>query len=1017
MKVFWSSLLGAAIGLSCGGAAVAQAASSNPNVVLSEMQAAKPDLASARRAAGLTIPVAMGSLTLEEGVVVPATPVAGAPRAFVFVGKGRFKFTPPDAVERQQLELFAGGETLDEPVTSAVIETAGTEIPAALSALPAAAIDAARTKEVRTVYAAWNDGLDRKHLGVETLMLGALFEPQAPLATTVLAMHGATLGDFHLRIDPTAREQVSLGQWVQTKRDEASLREIKDYYAQERRLDRLPDHVAVDFAGADDVWVSASLRGPDGKDAAGLRGFAVKRCALDATLDPYSGTMTTKGRLALEALGAGRRAARFALADALRVKAARVAGRDVFFRQKYGTVLVVLPDAPAVGAASELEIEYAGNVFDRVSGLAFARRAAFWYPTQAEDRPTFDVTFHYPKSLAVVAGGRRAADGVAADGLAWVRRETTRPSRRFDFEVGSFRTLEKTVGHVTVRLALDARSDLLLGDRRNGMLEAAASAVAYYEKTFAPYPLDELTVVTSLAGTDVLDDPDAVLRRGYRPLLNSPQTSRGPRGCLGLTVLATNAAVPREIARQWWGELVEFAGPRDEWLGEALSAYAALPLLRERSGTAVRDDVVWRDNLPLGAVPPGPSAAFRSEPFHFRALLRKWKADLASSPFDGRRTLGNYGALAVGRSAPTSFDEGGAWAIPLQQMIREEKGALVLGSLAAAFRDDASFLAALSTVATKYAGRAVSTEEFLAQCGAAGGADLGPLARPLIYGAGLPEVFYDYEIRQAADGKWIVSGTAESAPAATQRLAVRRANGGGLDVARVKLDRRMDESFVLSVPIVVETRGEGGTSRSVAGKVLLRGAKSEFSATFDSKPERLIFDPDDSVCALFRNMKDDRKPALAAAADLAADRGENAEARRLYAEALEAEMPVGAGAGAGERRALKRVRSDVDSRARIELLRLDLDEGRLREAEARLAGLSAPERGEWEARLRLLQGRPDLAYKALAYRISLISSTRDDALTAGLLAVAAKQTNHLDDYERARRIAVRGGADLSLLEQ
>ena len=1016
MKVLWSSLLGAAIGLSCGGASVAQAAAPNPNVVLSELQAAKPDLASARRAAGLTLPVEMGSLTLEEGVVVPATPVAGAPRAFVFVGKGRFKFTPPDAVERRQLALYTGGETLDEPVTSAVIETAGAEIPAALATLPAATVDAARSKEVRDVYAAWNGGLDRKHVGVETLMLAALVEPRGGLSATALAMHGATLGDFHLRIDPTAREQVSLGQWVQTKNEAKPLREIEDYYRQERRLKRLPDHVALDFAGADDVWVSASLRGPDGKETAGVRGFAVTRCALDATLDPYSGTMTTKGRLSLEPLGEGRRAARFALADALRIKSVRAAGRDVFFRQRYGAALVVLPEAPAAGAAVELEIEYAGNVFDRVSGLAFARRAALWYPTQAEDRPTFDVTFRYPKSLAVVAGGRRAGGGVGADGLAWERRETTRPSRRFDFEVGAFRTLEKTVGHVTVRLALDARSDVLLGDRRGGMLDAAASAVAYYEKTIAPYPLDELTVVSSLAGNDALGDPNDSLRPGYRPDFVSPRTLRGPRGCLGLTVLSTNAAVSREIARQWWGEIVDFAGPRDEWLGEALSAYAALAPMRAQPGISLRDDVVRMGRQPLAAVSPSPSWPEGAEPLSFRGVQRKWKVDLAATPFGGARPLAEHGALAVGRSAPTSFDEGGAWAIPMQQMIREAKGALVLGSLAAAFPDDASFLAALSTVATKNAGRAVSTEEFLAQCGAAAGTDLGPLARPLIDGVGLPEVFYDYEVRRAADGKWIVSGAAEAAPPATPRLAVRRTAGGAFDVTRVKLDRRMDASFALFVPIVVETRDDRGELRSVPGKVLLRGARTEFSATLDARPERVIFDPDSLVCALFRNMKDDRKPALAAAAGLAADRGESAEARRLYAAALEADIPMDGAATANERRAMKRLRSDLDARARIELLRLDLDEGRLREAEAALAGLPAKERAEGEARLRLLQGRPDLAYKALAYRRPLIGATRDDALTAALLAAAAKQTDHLDDYERARRIAVRGGADLSPLQ-
>ena len=64
-----------------------------------------------------------------------------------------------------------------------------------------------------------------------------------------------------------------------------------------------------------------------------------------------------------------------------------------------------------------------------------------------------------------------------------------------DFEVGKFRTLKRTAGHVEITLAVDPFvQEFLDRDGREDLLAAVAGALGYFEETFGPYPLDQLTV-------------------------------------------------------------------------------------------------------------------------------------------------------------------------------------------------------------------------------------------------------------------------------------------------------------------------------------------------------------------------------------------------------------------------------------------------------------------------------------------------------------------------------------------
>jgi len=83
---------------------------------------ARPDLAV--RVQGFRLGTGLGAVFLDDGVLVPAEPVAGRPVEWVFVGDGRAHLEPPDEVERGQMELFTGAPVLDERFDRAVFAIA-----------------------------------------------------------------------------------------------------------------------------------------------------------------------------------------------------------------------------------------------------------------------------------------------------------------------------------------------------------------------------------------------------------------------------------------------------------------------------------------------------------------------------------------------------------------------------------------------------------------------------------------------------------------------------------------------------------------------------------------------------------------------------------------------------------------------------------------------------------------------------------------------------------------------------
>src|ERR1700759_1660687 len=102
-------------------AGVLHAQAPDPAALQAAIAGAKLDAARAVTLKNVKLGMGPGMLRLDDGVLIPATPVGGRTLEMVFLGKGRLEVEPPDAVEGGQLDLFTGGSRLDAEFKEAVL--------------------------------------------------------------------------------------------------------------------------------------------------------------------------------------------------------------------------------------------------------------------------------------------------------------------------------------------------------------------------------------------------------------------------------------------------------------------------------------------------------------------------------------------------------------------------------------------------------------------------------------------------------------------------------------------------------------------------------------------------------------------------------------------------------------------------------------------------------------------------------------------------------------------------------
>lgn len=965
---------------------------------LAEIAACQLDTAKAVTVRGLALNTGMATLKVDTGTFFPASPVAGRVTEAVFLGKARLVLDPPDEIERAQLEIFTGRTRLEVEISEAAFVLASDRAAEAVFKRSPAAVEPPLASRATELFATWKASPERKQLDVDGAILADSLGDAFAQGYFAGWFQSAELGKFLYLVEPSSVEQVTLGQFVPIDLTEKEKRKAAKLIHREQRRGRLIG-LEVEDLGQWDTWVSASLRGAAAGPTPGDPGFEPERYVVDLSLADRDLAVSGRAQIQLRATLGITRIVHLAVHSELEVtKVLGEGGEALPFRQTGGEVMVVLPRAPAAGETAVVEAHFDGELLEKVEGGVFLlAETVNWHPHAGDvDRATYDVTFHWPGRLELLAGGKRVGGGAEKSGRQWERRSIDLPAAGLGFEVGKFHLTTRQAGHVAIRLGMMP----FAGEGRKGIeeriLDAASRSLTYFEEAFGPYPLDELILVltprlysqallgfVTLSAVMMAEDSLLVWLIG----LEDPRT-----------------VIAHEVAHQWWGHQVGWLGYRDQWLSEAMANYAAVLFARNELGGELR---------------------------YARGPTSDWQAALLEETADGR-PIESLGPLVLG--ARLSSSRGG----DAYSSIVYRKGAVVLDMLARRFGEQA-FLGMLKKTAEVAAHRAISTEIFLDALERQSGVELDGFAGQFIYGTGLPEVYYDYTFAQAEGGKWKVTGTArQSAPYRFRYRVVESA--GGFDVGRERIDlaRVADSALIVPVQIALydptkqeEKKAKRSEARAIGnsllwGHILLRGESTPLSFELDHEPKEVWLDRREEVFGRFFNQRrHPKRMLLYQAIDLAAA-GRREEALALAAQALAAETFSGPryedSPGPED---LEAEAQSLDGQVHLLLGRLHLDAGRDAEARSALGAardLLEPGKHPWrkgeidllDARLALHEKDFERAYRLLRKGV-VKQGTIEGAEGSLLLAIAARATGHTEEAKQAIEDAKQGGAEVGVL--
>ncbi|MFQ5718271.1 MAG: M1 family metallopeptidase [Acidobacteriota bacterium] len=790
-----------------------------------------------------------------NGVVYPATPVAGRVMEMLFVGHGRILLDPPDAIEAHQLDLFTDSTTMDAPFHEAIlVVTSDEDRERLLATRDTSAENEIRLAQARRRWEWWKNSGERRVLGVEPALfrraiddVGAEEYFAAHLTSGMVAKHFQETAEFFYAEEPQETEQVTLGRFTAFSdiADADEARRIQRILSESRRHGR---NAALQFndLGRLETWMKFPLKGTAGRPGGGLPGFEPERYEIDVEVDKKDQHLTGVTRLHLvDRDRGGRRSVQLTLSPDYTVnRIVSEDGNDLFFNQVQNNIMVVLDKPAANGGHTVVQVEYTGNVLAKVKKGSFVLGDTFgWYPHAGSvDRAVYDVTFRWPWWLQLVASGKRV-EGGQDKGMRWERRRLDFPSAAFAFQMGKFELTRVQAGHVAVTFAYDKDTRKLWEADIDEIQKTTIASLQFFEQTFGPYPLDQMTVVTLpqsgsqgflgfiMLSSTMIDDRDLL-----ETLFRTPDR---------------RAIIAHEIAHQWWGHLVGWRSYRDQWLSEAMAEYSSLLYSREKLGGRHQ---------------------FEAGPF------AGWDTRILQT-FNGM-TLESLGPVVLGnRLAGISAQ--------VYSAIIYTKGGLVLDMLSRRFIDPKAFPTMLSYIVKAARNGPISTEEFILAIEKMSGADLTSFAQQYIYGTGVPLVFYSYTTKETANGQWHIAGEVRQFPSANRRVRVVTTDDGPQDVIIEEESLGHADGMGLVLPFQVQLAGD--KPRTVHGRLPLRGGRTPFALDVQGKPERMWFDRNGEVLALC--LAEDHRPktGLLRLAIALRTVGESAEAETVFRQALDEE--------------------------------------------------------------------------------------------------------------------------------
>ena len=531
-----------------------------------------------------------GTFTFARGEFALFGEVNGKVTGAVFGGIGHFHLTPPNPTERHSMQILTKKPEFDEDFTQVVLRfTDGTadELRKAASTNQTAHPDSTLTQAAMEFHT-----FQREHLreNIDLRLLEDVLSP-ASGGFFLAAIKGTSNAHVIFEIDPhgapiVSPEEVRLGIYNQWGWSYPSA-----------------FHLATEYAAG-----TASGRQENVP-------FRTENDELDTTIEK-SGFLSGQATIHLQALADGVAVVPLDLFPTLRVSRAEGEhGEALDFVQEdkkedsdFG---LILAKSLKKGETTTVKITYGGKDAVRAAGNdnydPIARDS--WFPNAGDSFGSYTrykMRFHTPKEDQFIATGTKLSDKV--DGkVRTTEWDSMMPLPVAGFHLGRF--VEKD-GKTSDGLTVAAYANSELPDWASSLLHAASGggdlpsqeshaggmavgnlnttsmlpvelsqgmvAAQIYEQNFGKLPFDHLALSQQPACNYGQSWPMLV----YLPICGfwdgtiQNQFGLKPSDSYWKTVTA------HEVAHQWWGHTVGFAGYRDQWMSEGFAEFSAAMFLQ-----------------------------------------------------------------------------------------------------------------------------------------------------------------------------------------------------------------------------------------------------------------------------------------------------------------------------------------------------------------------------------------------------------------------------------------------------